>query len=348
MNKKELLKQADSNFQRGNLTLAEKHLSDLLASYPDEEAGWILLAKVVKEPERKIQCYQRAIKINPNNTETHFALHRLSRNNRTLSQKPGNPHHQPAGVSSPKNTRPFTFLVLTAILIGFGGTTLAIAQSHPDLSVAKLIDPSTPTASASVENDFTSSMQGTISNYPQYAPLVDAMLQIAAESSQTGMEGAPERPGGEIMASDVIGMETKALLADSIPQPGSLTSIILSEEQLTSWLAMELKNVPDLPLQQTQIYLRDGQIQLWGMVQGTSASTSALLVGTVSIDEDLQPRLTLQSIQIGPQLTPDILLSQAETWFNELLQQKINAEVPGLKLMNINITSGLLTISGMR
>ena len=69
MNKQELLKQADYTFQRGNRELAKKYLTDFLAQYPNEESAWMLMARIEEEPERKIECYERALKINPNNTE---------------------------------------------------------------------------------------------------------------------------------------------------------------------------------------------------------------------------------------------------------------------------------------
>ena len=84
------------------------------------------------------------------------------------------------------------------------------------------------------------------------------------------------------------------------------------------------------------------------MVNGSADSTSALLAGTVSIDSNAQPVFTLEAMQIGQQTVPNILLSQAEAWLNEILAEKINSEIPGLQLMNINVTNGLITVSGMR
>ncbi|KAA0265157.1 MAG: tetratricopeptide repeat protein [Chloroflexi bacterium] len=77
MNKHELLKQADYNFQRGNRELAGKYLSDLLAIQPDNEAAWMLLARVMEEKERKIECFERVLKINPKNEEAKLGLIRV-------------------------------------------------------------------------------------------------------------------------------------------------------------------------------------------------------------------------------------------------------------------------------
>ena len=111
---------------------------------------------------------------------------------------------------------------------------------------------------------------------------------------------------------------------------------------------MEMKNSPDLPLRDVQIYLRDRIIQIWGLVEGSADSTSALVVGKINLDTSGNPSFELESLQIGQQEIPNVLLSQAETWLNQLLTEKINKQMPGLQIMNINISNGLITISGMR
>ena len=83
------------------------------------------------------------------------------------------------------------------------------------------------------------------------------------------------------------------------------------------------------------------------MVEGKDNSTSVLIVGETNLDNG-NPSFKIESLQIGQQVIPDILLSQAESWLNELISEKINEQVPGLKIMNINISSGLITMSGMR
>lgn len=349
MNKQELLKQADSNYQRGNRELAKKYLSDLITAYPNEEAAWLLLAKVVEEKERKIECYKRALKINPNNNEIRIALTRLDPTSPTLPLN-GRLSITPAQQPKPYKSTLRAILAIVVVLFIFGTTTLVVARNNPESKVAKFLIKETPNVYGNaIESDIASKTRADISvKYPQYAPLVDALIQLAVENSDGGMEGAPERPGDPIMTSDNVAMEAKAMFASSIPQPGSLSSATITEQQITSWLAMEMKNNPDLPLSEIQVYLRGGKVQIWGMVNGSTDATSALLTGIISINSNALPVFTLESMQIGQQTVPDILLSQAEVWLNETLVEKINSEIPGLQLMNINVTNGLIMISGMR
>ena len=350
MKKQELLKQADCNFQRGNRELAKKYLDELISTHPNEEAAWMLLARVVEEKERKIECYERVIKINPNNTEAKIGLFRIQYPDKTIPKRrimEGNPWQ----ASKPINKNILRGVIVTSIiLLGLGTTTFAIARNNPESNVAKLIILTTSTPfTQTLADDVAAQTRADVSEmYPEYAPLVDTLIRFAINNAESGMDGAPERPGAPIVPSDSAGIVAKTTLENALPQPGSLSTATLTEQQITSWLTMEMKNNPDLPLSDVQVYLRDGTIQIWGLVVGNADSTSALVIGKINVDTNGNPSFELESLQIGQQVIPNILLSQAETWLNQLLAEKINKQMPGLQIMNINISNGLITISGMR
>jgi hypothetical protein len=349
MNKQELLKQADYNFQRGNRELAKKYLADLLTHYPNEEAAWMLLARVVQEKERKIECFERTLKINPNNTEARIGLVRIKSSDKTLPLRAAaNSISSPASNSFKGVLR--SLAILGVFVLIFGTTTFVFARNNPESGIAKLILPATPTALAQpLADDIAPQTRAEVTvKYPQYATLVDTLISFAVHNTANGMEGAPEQPGAPIVPSDLAGTQAKTILENALPQPGSLNTATLTEQQITSWLAAEMKNSPDLPLRDVQVYLRDGQVQVWGMVDGSSNSTSALVTGKINLDTNGVPKFEIDSLQIGQQVIPGILLTQVETWLNQQLIDNINQQVPGLKIMNINISSGLITISGMR
>lgn len=349
MNKHELLKQADYNFQRGNRELAKKYLAELVSTHPDEEAAWMLFARVVEEKELKIEYYKRVVKINPGNSEAKIALARLQYPSQTLPKYglvEGNPWQSP----KPHKSILRGVVIPLVILLGLGTTTFAIARNNPESNMAKMIIPATPTLfSQALADNIAAQTRANVSrSYPEYASLVDTLISLAVNNAENGMDGAPERPGVPIVPSDSAGAQAKTTLENALPQPGSLSTTTLTEQEITSWLAMEVKKSPDLPLSEAQVYLRDDKIQIWWLVVGSEDSTSALAVGKINLDSTGNPSFELESLQIGQQAVPDGLLSQAETWLNQLLAEKINKQMPGLQVMNINIGNGLITISGMR
>ncbi len=348
MNKQELFKQADYTFQRGNRNLAKKYLAELLAAYPNDEPAWMLLARVVEEKERKVECYQRVLKLNPNHAEAKLALERV----RTAINPNTRPHHtlQPIKENSPYRTVLRSGLAALLIFLFFGTGTFVIARNNPNSQLAWALGGVTPTpAGAQLADDVAPQTRAEVSaQYPQYAPLMDALLGFAIDNSENGMEGAPERPGDRILASDATGLEAKSMLEKSLPQPGTMTTVTITEQQLTSWIAMELKNNPDLPLNEIQVYLRDSTVQVWGMVNGSEGSTSALVVGELTIDDNKYPYFKIESMQIGQQVVPGIFVSQMEAWLNQALSEAINQQAPGLSLVSLKVTSGLITVSGTR
>jgi tetratricopeptide (TPR) repeat protein len=350
MTKQELFKQADYTFQRGNRELAKKYLTEYLAAFPNDEAAWMLMARIVEKQEEIIRCYERAIKINPNNNEAKIGLARVhSKVNPTLP-KHNNLHTniwQTAPTSNKNKIR--SGLVVLAVFALFATTSLVIARNNPDSQMAQVLATPNIYGDAVLAEDIAPEIRAQVGEkYPQYSQLINALIGLAVVNVDNGMDGAPERPGAEIMVSEKAGMEAQAMFAETLFQPGALNSVSITEQQVTSWLAMSMSKNPDLPLNDVQVYLRNGKVQIWGMVNGAEQSTSALIAGTVSIDGNKQPYFKIESLQIGQQGVPNLLLTQVENWVNQSMQDAINKHIPGLELMNINVTNGMISISGMR
>lgn len=350
MNKQELLKQADYTFQRGNRELAKKYLADLLNAYPNDESAWMLLARVVEEKERKIECYERVLKINPRNEEAKLAIVRVRASINPTLPLPKQIKNRKTASTAPKNLFRGVLIAILVFLM-FGASAFVLAKNNPGSQVARFLALATPTivSDADLPDDVAPQTRAEVNEtYPEYAPLVDALLGFAVANAGNGMEGAPERPGDRIITSDSAGTEAKELLEKSLPQPGSMTTVTITERQISSWLAMETKNNPDLPLSEVQVYLRDGKVQVWGMVTGSENSTSALVVGELTIGANKLPYFTIDSMQIGQQVVPAALLSQMEAWLNQSISDQIQKQAPGLALVSLKVTSGLVTISGTR
>lgn len=350
MNKQELLKQADYTFQRGNRELAKKYLTEFLSAYPNDEAAWMLMAKIEDEKERKGQCYQRVLKINSNNNEAKIGLARVNSASPTLPL-PKKQNTTPFQTNQKSYSSKLRVVLITIFVITlFGATTLVMARNNPNSQIAKILPLATPTISTNpLADDIAPQTLAEVNQkYPQYVQLVNALIGLAVENTESGMEGAPERPGNEIMVSEQAGIQAKTIIENALPQPGSLSSITITEQQVTSWLAMEMSSSPDLPLSDVQVFLRNGQVQIWGMVNGGENSTSALVIGEISIDNNKLPFFEIKSMQIGTQAIPNFLLSQMEAWINQVLAKNINEQLPGLQMMNVNVVNGLITVSGMR
>jgi hypothetical protein len=329
--------------------LAKKYLTEYLAASPNDEAAWMLMARIAQKQEEIIQCYERALKINPNNNEAKLGLARIrSKVNPTLPNLKGAPAN--IWAPAPNKSRLRVGLLVLAVMTLFATASLVIARNNPESQMAQVLAIATPNlyGDALAENVAPEIRAQVSESYPQYAQLIDALIGLAITNTDNGMEGAPQRPGAEIMISEKAGMEAQSILEKTFFQTGSLNSISITEQQATSWLAISMSKNPALPLSDVQVYLRNGKVQIWGMVNGTDGSTSALITGTVAIDNNKQPYFKIESLQIGPQLVPSLLLGQVENWVNQSMRDAIEKNIPGLELMNVNVTNGMINISAMR
>lgn len=303
---------------------------------------------MASEPQRKMECYLRVLRINPKNAEAKIWIARLKAQTQPLPRN--NPPSQFKAAPPYKRTLRWVG-VLTTFAFLFSAASYVVARANPESAMAKILVAATPTMYVEISKagDVALQTRSALSaKYPQYAMLVDALVGFAVTNADNGLEGAPERPGAEILPSDEAAAEAKIMVEKSLPQPGSLSSISLTERQLTSWLAMKLKETPDLPFSDAQVYLREGKIKIWGMATGGGNSTSALAVGSLGIGANKEPKIQIESIQIGKQVIPQALAAQLEAWVNQIFLEVIEEHAPGLEIMNVNISSGMLTISGMR
>lgn len=344
MKRKELIKQAHYAFQRGNRELARRLLAELLAEHPNDEAAWMLMARAVNSREKRIQCYERVVKINPRNREAGIELRRL--------QLPGYVF-EPGGVKKPsKGFRTFTrlaFFTLASVLV-FASATFVLAKTNPGSALAGLLQPASaaelnyPVAGGAA----AAARPEARGTDPQGAAFFDSLIGLAADSASGGMEGAPTRPGPPIPISQKMGDEARAMLESAIPQTGFTSSVTLSQGQITSWLATAMQNSPDLPLKDIQVYFLDDQFQLWGIIENGTSSTSALVTGTMRASQSGSAEIRIEAMQIGKTEVPSLLLSQAETWLNQLISDSIQSQAPGLQIKQVILGSGAITLTGAR
>src|SRR5690242_3836948 len=103
-------------------------------------------------------------------------------------------------------------------------------------------------------------------------------LAVLACGSPLGI-GQPTAPASPIPVSTEAAGELEELWANAIENagPNGEVSVVMTEEQLTSYVAVKLAEQPDVPLKNIQIFLRDGQMTLTGDAKVGPLSSKASL-----------------------------------------------------------------------
>lgn len=90
----------------GDYQKAQGYFAQAVRVNPNSEKGWLYLGHCLSETEKRVQCYQRVLKLNPSNQEAHKALLSLNRSNQPQEESDrGSIQRQPASASLPSASR---------------------------------------------------------------------------------------------------------------------------------------------------------------------------------------------------------------------------------------------------
>lgn len=126
---------------------------------------------------------------------------------------------------------------------------------------------------------------------------------------------------------------------------GTLT-LTITESQLTSLVASKLEEQDDPFLTEPQVYLRDGQIQIYGKAVRGSLQANIRIVLTATLDEDGKPVISVVSTDFGPLPAPEGLNSAIGDMVDQAFTGAIGPAAVGFRLESISIADGTMTITG--
>lgn len=160
--------------------------------------------------------------------------------------------------------------------------------------------------------------------------------------------GGPEYPEGAIPVS-AEALESLRAQMEAAVQAGAQTGTItlqISEEQITSYIAFKLAAQANPALKEPQVYLRDGQMQVYGKVERGYFIANVLVLLNVSVDEQGQPKIEIASADFGPFPAPEGLKQSLTAIITEAYTGSLGPVATGFRLESISIANGLMTVTG--
>ena len=134
-------------------------------------------------------------------------------------------------------------------------------------------------------------------------------------------------------------------------QTGTIT-LNLTEQQITSYIAEHLQSDPRLQrngqplITDPQVYLRNGQMKIYGKTQQGMFTANIGIVVNVGVDENGQPKVDIASADFGPLPAPEGLRDTIAAMIREAYTGSLGPVATGLRIENINIANGVMTVSG--
>lgn len=177
-------------------------------------------------------------------------------------------------------------------------------------------------------------------------PLLVTLLIISLACSI--FVGGPDFPEERIpVSSDVT--EGLKLQIEAAVTAGADTGIItleISEEQITSFVAQKLEAQQDPVFLDPQIYLREGQMKIYGKVRQGNFNANVLVVLIASVDSDGKPKFEISSVDFGPFPAPDGLKQTLTAIITEAYTGSLGPVASGFRIETITIADGLMTVTG--
>jgi hypothetical protein len=181
-----------------------------------------------------------------------------------------------------------------------------------------------------------------------------ALLAVLAALGLAGLAcspnlgiGAPTPPASPIAVSTEAAGQLEGAWATAVANVDhGIVTVIMTEQQLTSYAALKLTSDPNTPITDPQIYLRNGKLILYGKVKTNNLTLPAALVLRVVPTAAGAISVTLDAANVGPIPLPSSLRDSLASNVNDLIAQNAGANSTGFKVTDVAIADGKLTLTG--
>jgi hypothetical protein len=160
--------------------------------------------------------------------------------------------------------------------------------------------------------------------------------------------GGPVYPDQRIpVSTDAVGeLQSAMQTAVAAGAESGQVTLVISEPQLTSYLAAKLQTQAQPLFTNPQVYLRDGQILIYGTAQQGYFQATIEIIVTAGVDAQGQLKIELTSADFGPLTVPAGLKEAITAAIQEAYTGVIGPAAIGFRLESIAVAGGIMTIVG--
>ena len=175
--------------------------------------------------------------------------------------------------------------------------------------------------------------------------LMSASIACSLSSSLSSeATPTPTTPPIPISTQAAQGFEQSLSMPTIDAQAGTET-IQFTEEQITSYIALQLQKDPKPIIREPQVFLENNQVVLQGQIVTDLITTSGTLTATVGVDQNGTPKVNIVSAQFGSFPIPTALLDAVSSMIDQAINDNINqTSGSDLKIAHISIADHLMTI----
>jgi hypothetical protein len=179
----------------------------------------------------------------------------------------------------------------------------------------------------------------------QSLALVLVALGLGALACSLG--SAPTAPASPIPVSTEAAGELQDLWQSALENAddGQVT-VVMTEEQVTSFVAIRLAEQPDSPFDDVQVFLRDGKMTMQATATVGRLSAPAQVVLSVSTTAEGQLQVDIDEADFGPLPVPQSMLDTLSDRLNEGITGVGGLQASGVRITSIAIADGKMALTG--
>jgi uncharacterized protein YpmS len=160
--------------------------------------------------------------------------------------------------------------------------------------------------------------------------------------------GGPDYPDTSIPVSTqaVLDLQNQITAAVQSGAQGGEVTFQIDQTQLTSYLASRLASQSKPLFTDPQVYLQDGQMEVYGKAERGLLSANVKVTIYVSINEQGQPKIEISAVDFGPLPMPASLREALTATIQEAYTGSLGPIATGFRLEDITIADGVMTVTG--
>jgi uncharacterized protein YpmS len=186
--------------------------------------------------------------------------------------------------------------------------------------------------------------------FKRYSGLFLVLLALLAASLACNLpefvQGPPATPEPPAATQAVVEPQTSPEAAATQATENGQVTWVISEDEMTALVANQLKSQPNPVLQDPQIHLQNGQIEVTGNVQQSGITLPIKMFITVTVDDQGRPHYQVTSANLGPLPLPQSTLDQLSAQIDQALQENLSSELDQIYIDDVHIADGSMTVTG--
>ncbi|MGC1377149.1 MAG: hypothetical protein WA821_13040 [Anaerolineales bacterium] len=168
--------------------------------------------------------------------------------------------------------------------------------------------------------------------------------------------GGPDYPKTPVpVSTEAVGsLDDQFHAAETAAADSGTLTLTINESQITSLLADKLAEQTDPStgssqapfITDPQVYLRDGQIQIYGKAAQGNLQANVRIILSATLDDNGKPVISVVSADFGPLPVAESLNNAISKMVDEAFTGAIGPAAIGFRLESLTIADGVMTLTG--